>query len=306
MKMRILTIALCLMIVRVGHSQQAAQFSQYTFNKLNFNPGLVGAYDALTITGIYRHQWFGIEGAPRTGLLNVVAPLTRFNTVLGLSTGYDQIGMTRTGHATATYSYIIKFKNGLQVSPGISGTIEYGQVDWTLANPANQNDNMLGEGNGNKWSPNFGLGVAMNTRSWYLGVSLPRILKYHLFRGENDEYKSYQYRELYVMGGVDIGLGRMVRFRPGILMTYNPSAPFDFGLDGSFLLMNQFIVGAAYRLDDALSAFVQYRISPEWKIGFAYDFTVSKLNTHSNGTAEILLEYSLDKMLSGTRNLRFF
>ena len=76
--------------------------------------------------------------------------------------------------------------------------------------------------------------------------------------------------------------------------------------DLSVLLMNQFILGAAYRLDDAVSAIVQYRLSSQWKMGLGYDMTVSPLNEYSNGTAEIMLEYSLDRAVDGNRHIRFF
>lgn len=288
-------------------AQQAPQYSQFTFNRLNFNPAWVGAYEALTVSGFYRHQWFGVEGAPRTGMANVIAPLTRHNTVLGMSLSYDQIGMTQTGQATATYAYVVRLQNGIQVIGGLSGSLEYGRVDWSLADPANPADVLIGEAAENAWKPNFGAGIALNTPSWYLGVSVPRFMKNHLFRGgDATDGPTAPFREWYVMGGLDIRLTNQIRLRPGLLMSYNPSAPMDMALDASVLFMNQFIVGAAYRLDDAVTGFVQYRVNPQWKLGFAYDFTVSRLNRYSNGTAEIMLEYTLDKVQDGTRHIRFF
>ncbi len=289
----------------IAGAQQSPQFSQFTFNKLNFNPALVGAYEALTISGFYRHQWFGVEGAPRTGLLNVVAPLTRHNTILGMSLSYDQIGMTQTGTATASYTYRVQFRNGVQVLGGLLGVLEYGRVNWPMADPMDANDAMIGGQAGTAWKPNFGAGIALNTTSWYLGISVPRFMKYHLFRG-GDQMDVEDYREWYMMGGLDIPLSPTIRFRPGTLLSYNPSAPLDLALDASLLFYSQFIVGASYRLDDALTGFVQYRMSPQWKMGIAYDFTVSRLNRHSDGTAEIMLEYSLVKMQDGTRHIRFF
>jgi type IX secretion system PorP/SprF family membrane protein len=306
--MKFLSVLLFLLawIPGVLTAQQAPHFSQFTFNKLNFNPALVGAYEALTVSGFYRHQWFGVEGAPRTGMANIIAPLTRHNTVLGMSISYDQIGMSQTGQATASYTYVVRLQNGIQVLGGLSGTLEYGRVDWSQADPANPVDALIGEGGVNAWKPNFGAGLAINTNSWYLGISMPRFMKNHMFRGGSGDLSSAAYRELYVMGGLDFRVSRQIRFRPGLLMTYNPSAPMDMALDASLLLMNQFIVGAAYRLDDAITGFFQYRLNPQWKMGFAYDFTVSRLNRYSNGTAEIMLEYTLDKVQDGTRHIRFF
>lgn len=306
---RILTVAfgLTLLTASLLHGQNAAQFTQFTFNKLNFNPALVGAYDALTISGFYRHQWFGVEGAPRTGLVNVVAPLSRHNTVLGGSISYDQIGMTQTGNASLSYAYQIHFKNGMKLLGGLLGSVEYGRVDWTMANPQDVNDALLGEGMENIWKPNFGAGVSLNARNWYVGFSVPRFMRNHLFRGTMpDDMNMADFREYYFMGGLDFGFGPDVRFRPGMLMSYNPSAPFNWAFDASLLLFNQFVTGVAYRLDDAGTVFLQYRMSPEWKMGFAYDFTVSPLNNYSHGTAEIMLEYTWDRVQEGVRHIRFF
>lgn len=303
----ILTGFFWLAYLPAGTAQQSAQFTQFTFNKLNFNPSLTGAYEALTFTGFYRHQWFGVEGAPRTGMVNVVAPLTRHNTVLGLAVSYDQIGMTQTGQATASYAYVMRMPSGLQLLGGLSGTVEYGRVDWSMADPGDLGDQLLGTGMENIWKPNFGAGLTLHNRSWYVGVSVPRFLKNALFRGPKDQQGSAaDYREIYGMAGFDVGVSPGFRIRPGVLMSYNPAAPLDLGFDLSVLLMNQFILGAAYRLDDAVSAIVQYRLSSQWKMGLGYDMTVSPLNEYSNGTAEIMLEYSLDRAVDGNRHIRFF
>lgn len=290
-----------------ARSQQAAQFTQFTFNKLNFNPSLVGAYEALTFTGIYRHQWFGVEGAPRTGMFNVVAPLSQHNAVLGMAMSYDLIGITQTGQATASYAYIMRLPGNLQLLGGLSGTLEYGRINWDMADPADVGDPLLGSGMKNVWKPNFGAGLTLHSRAWYVGVSIPRLLKNHLYRGSgSQDVKSGEIREVYGMAGFDVGISPNFRVRPGVLMSYNPSAPLDLGVDLSMLFMNQLIIGAAYRLDDAFSGIVQYRLSTQWKLGMGYDFTVSALNQYSNGTAEIMLEYSLDRATDGTRHIRFF
>lgn len=288
-------------------AQHSAQFTQFTFNKLNFNPSLVGTYEALTFTGMYRHQWFGVEGAPRTGMLNVIAPLSQHNAVLGMALSYDLIGVTQTGQATASYAYILRMSNGLQLLGGLSGTLEYGRINWDLADPADVGDPLVGSGMENVWKPNFGAGLTLHNKAWYIGISVPRFLKNHLYQDNtNSEIKTGDVREIYSMAGFDLGLGPQCRVRPGVLLSYNPSAPMDIAFDVSVLLMNQLILGAAYRLDDAISGIVQYRISPQWKLGVGYDFTLSALNQYSNGTAEIMLEYSLDRASDGTRHIRFF
>ena len=287
-------------------AQQAPHFSQFTFSKLNLNPALLGGYESFTVSGFYRHQWFGVEGAPRTGLLNVVAPLTRHRAVVGMSLAYDQIGMTRTGSAAASYTYVVQLRNGLKVLGGLTGAVEYGSIDYTMANPADPLDALIGDVAEGVWRPNFGAGAAVHARNWYAGISVPRFLRNHLYRSHRADASARAYNELFLTGGIDVRIASMARFRPGMLVSVNPSAPMDIAIDASFLLYNQFILAAAYRLDDALTAAVQYRLNPMWKMGVAYDFTISGLNRYSNGTAEIMLEYSLDRVTDGTRHIRFF
>lgn len=306
MKKTIIVLAFISTLQGIALGQQAPHFSQFTFSKLNLNPALLGGYEAFTVSGFYRHQWFGVEGAPRTGLLNVVAPLTRHRAVLGMSLAYDQIGMTRTGSATASYTYVVQLRNGLKVLGGLSGAVEYGSIDFSMANPADPLDALIGDVAEGAWRPNFGAGAAVHARNWYAGISVPRFLKNHLYRSHRTDAKTRAYNEFFLTGGVDVRLASMARFRPGMLVTVNPSAPMDLAFDASFLLYNQFILAAAYRLDDALTAAVQYRLNPMWKMGVSYDFTVSGLNRYSNGTAEIMLEYSLDRVTDGTRHIRFF
>ncbi|MBL30743.1 MAG: hypothetical protein CMC81_05865, partial [Flavobacteriaceae bacterium] len=49
-----------------SYSQQDPQYSQYMYNTMAVNSAYAGQRDALSIIGLYRNQWVGIDGAPKT------------------------------------------------------------------------------------------------------------------------------------------------------------------------------------------------------------------------------------------------
>ena len=53
-------------------AQQDPQFSQNMFAKLAVNPGFAGANDAICATLLYRNQWTGFGGEPKTMLFTSV------------------------------------------------------------------------------------------------------------------------------------------------------------------------------------------------------------------------------------------
>ena len=52
--------------------QQDAQYTQYMYNTVSINPAYAGSRGHLSIAGLHRSQWVGLEGAPKTQTLNLV------------------------------------------------------------------------------------------------------------------------------------------------------------------------------------------------------------------------------------------
>src|SRR5687768_6968450 len=79
-------------------AQQPAQFSQYMFNTLYYNPAFAGVNGATTFSFIGREQWFGYTGsfdnggAPRTGILSLNTPVLLVKSGVGMYYVYDQLG----------------------------------------------------------------------------------------------------------------------------------------------------------------------------------------------------------------------
>ena len=63
--MKKLLFLLCILAASMQvQAQQDHQYTQFMYNKLLINPGYAGARGVPSVTGIYRNQWLGFDGAP--------------------------------------------------------------------------------------------------------------------------------------------------------------------------------------------------------------------------------------------------
>ncbi|KLT67682.1 PorP/SprF family type IX secretion system membrane protein, partial [Flavobacterium sp. ABG] len=91
-----------------SHAQQDAQYTQYMYNTININPAYAGSRGVLSVFGLYRTQWVGLDGAPETGTLSVNTPINNSNLGVGVSLVSDKIGPTNENTLSADLSYSIQ------------------------------------------------------------------------------------------------------------------------------------------------------------------------------------------------------
>src|SRR5680860_102416 len=89
-----LLASLFLLVVfwETANAQQDAQYTQYMFNTMSVNPAYAGSRGQLSIAGLYRSQWVGLEGAPQTFTFNLHSPIRNSNVGYGVSVVNDKIG----------------------------------------------------------------------------------------------------------------------------------------------------------------------------------------------------------------------
>src|SRR4051812_40029797 len=87
-------------------AQQDPQFSQNMFTKLVTNPGFAGANDAICGTLLYRNQWTGFDGPPKSMLLAADMPVEILHGGIGLTViGADQLGAEKNLSLHGSYAY---------------------------------------------------------------------------------------------------------------------------------------------------------------------------------------------------------
>jgi len=301
--MRKLTLTLFLASMALAmFAQYDMHHTHFMHNKLAINPGYTGDRGMFAMTGLYRNQWFGIEGAPKTFSFHAHTPFLNNRNGIGLSLMNDKIGMMNTTYAGLSYAYRLRVSDDATLSIGIQGRVEHSRIDWSGSDPLDMGDNTIPTSAVTKTSPNFGMGAFLSHENFYVGLSAPTLLKTTVYDDNPITGTSLtSQRSYYLMGGLVMRLSHNVQFAPNVLFTYNPSTPFEMDLNAAFIFMEKLWLGASYRLGDSM-----FQINDQFRLGGAFDYTLTKLQEFSPGSFELLLDYTLARKGKRLNNIRFF
>lgn len=307
MKNKILLLAIIISSTFVvdSEAQQDAQFTQYMYNTMSVNPAYAGSRDAISILGLHRSQWVGLDGAPKTQTLNIHSPIGDSKKVgLGLSIINDKIGPTNETQFDIDFSYTINTSDLGKLSFGIKGGGHILDVAYSELNQYNGGDNLLQSDIENKFSPNFGIGMYYRQADrWYLGLSVPNLLETKHF-DENSLSEAKERLNYYLIGGYVFDLNPDLKLKPAFLLKAVTGSPLQADLSANFLLREKLTLGVAYRWDAALSGLVGYQLSDALMLGFAYDKETTDLGKteFNSGSFEFFLRFEIlsapDKILS--------
>jgi type IX secretion system PorP/SprF family membrane protein len=289
-----------------SHAQQDAQFTQYMYNTININPAYAGSRGALSVFGLYRTQWVGLDGAPETSSFSVNTPINNSNLGVGVSFINDKIGPTIENNFSADISYTVQTSADFKLSFGIKGTANIFNLDVNKLNPVDQGDPQFQDLN-NKFSPNVGAGVYWHSDKAYIGLSVPNFIETN--RYDDNNVAIYKDKiSYYLMAGYVFNLdqAQYIKFKPAILTKMVEGAPLQADISANFMFMDKFVVGAAYRWSASLSAMVGFQISDGLYLGYGYDRETTNLNNYNSGSHEIFLRYEFFKNNGKMTTPRFF
>lgn len=311
MTMKKIYILICFLGLGLGlQAQQDSHWSQYMFNHLAINPAYAGSWNYTTANLIYRRQWVNIPGSPTSQAFTMHGPSRNQNHGFGMSFYNDKIGVTRNTHLNLSYAYRIPLGEKARLSFGLSGAVEnvnnafsgvntYSTINGGPADPSFS-------GNTNVWLPNAGAGAFLNTQHFYFGLSAPDLIENDLREGTGNE-TAQESRHYFVSTGFFTGTeASKVRFKPSLLFKYQPNSPWGLDLNAQFLLDNKFWLGASYRLNDALVGMIQWQASNWFRVGYAYDYSISELSDYTSGSHEFLLGFDLNFEKRGMVSPRWF
>ena len=281
-------------------AQQDPQYTQYMYNTMSVNAGYAGQRNVLSATVLYRTQWVGIDGAPKTITFGIHSPLQNERIGLGLNIVSDQLGPAEETSIDANISYTIPVdeSGGLELSFGLNGGLHILDTDWSKG--SYQNADRLFNENINLISPTLGAGLYLHSEKWYLGLSVPNILNTEHY-DDFQESIATERLHYFLIGGYVFNLSDKTKLKPAFLVKGVTGAPLIADLSVNALLNDKFTLGLAYRWDDSVSGLVGFQINSGLFIGYAYDATTTALNNYNSGTHEIMLRFEVQqigKMLS--------
>ena len=296
-------------------AQQDYQVTHFMFDKLSINPAFAGINDKLCASAIFRNQWTGFGGEPKTGVFNVHAPVEILRGGAGLTVFNDKLGRFDNTYARLAYSYhlnILGGRLGIGASAGLAsvGFDTNGYITPDEGEAAT-NDGLLQSLQTNDNAADFDFGLYYSGNDFYVGLSATHLsspklsevgvdLKNHVYF-----MAGYEYRGL-MDGDLDL--------KPNVLVkTDLVSTQFDVNVLAEYRKM--IWGGVTYRHQDAIAPMVGYIHHLEnesegvIKIGYSYGITTSAINQYSSGTHEIALNYCMrilkPEIITKSKNPRF-
>jgi type IX secretion system PorP/SprF family membrane protein len=285
--------------------QQEPQYTQYMFNPTVINPAYAGSTGYGSLFSMYRAQWVGLEGSPRTMNLGYHQPIENSHLGIGANLLRDEIGPTSTTFAAVDVSYTIAFANESRLAFGIKAGGEFFNIDNQKLKNFNPDDPFLQQNMVNQFSPNIGVGLYYYTENSYLGLSVPRLLETRFY--DAIAYSETTRRQhVYLVGGKVYDLTYNLKFKPAFVSKIVAGAPLQLDLTANFLYNERFTVGVAYRWSAAVSALVGFKVNNRLSIGYGYDRETTRLANFNSGSHELFLQFDLLKNGQKVETTRFF
>ncbi|MEY2629720.1 MAG: hypothetical protein RLZZ469_615 [Bacteroidota bacterium] len=287
-----------------GFAQQDAQYTQYMYNTININPAYAGSRGVMSIFGLHRTQWVGLDGAPTTNAFSINTPINNSNLGVGVSFVNDKIGPTSDNTISADLSYTIQTSEEFKLSFGIKASGNLFNLDVNRLNPADANDPNL-QNFDNEFSPNFGAGIYLHSDKMYFGLSVPNFLQDSKYN--DNEVAVFQERmNFYAIGGYVFDISPSVKFKPAFLTKMVTGSPLQVDASANFLFFDKLMLGAAYRWDAAISALAGFQVTDGLFIGYSYDRETTELRNYNSGSHEVFLRFELFNKVSKLVSPRFF
>ncbi len=304
---RILLIIAFFGTINVLQAQQEAHYTQYMYNKNYINAGYAGARRVHSVYALYRNQWMGFNGNPHSYLVSYDGPIGK-KLGAGLQLANQELGVTKDQFVNLMLSYAILQTEDLTVRVGMSGTMR--RYTFNLSNPNIyiQDPTDLSLKMSDQTPKNYfnvGTGVYFDYKNFYVGLSVPNLNKNLISIGVNPaaQTPAEEQRHVYLMTGGLFKVKEGIELKPSIMFKYVHNAPFSADLNLSAVLKRKFTGGVSYRYGqsggagDSVDLLAFFQATDKLGIGAAYDFTVSGLQKHTNGTIEALIRYDFSPSL---------
>ena len=289
-------------------AQQDAQYTQYMYNTLSVNPAYAGSRDMLSAVLLYRSQWVGVDGAPKTQTLSGHTPLNE-KVGVGINIVNDQIGPAKETYFDANFSYSLEVFDDAKLNFGLKAGGHLLDVDYSRLNIYDETDANFQPNNvDKKISPQVGLGVMLYSENFYVGLSAPNILETKHFDESNSASESVAKERIgyYLISGYVFELSSDIKFKPAVLTKLVTGTPLQVDISANFLIYDKFTLGAAYRWSSAVSGLVGFQLTDSLMVGVAYDADTTEFSEYSGGSFEAFLRFDLFKSYNKMVTPRFF
>lgn len=291
-------------------AQQDPEYTHYMYNMSVVNPAYAtGTAAMLNLGGLYRTQWVGAVGAPKTFTFFGHTSLSE-KIEIGASLISDDIGdgAKKENNFYADFAYILQLGGKNKLSLGLKAGFTSLQTNFNGFRFTDPATDLAFAENINVTKPNIGAGAYYFTDKYYVGLSVPNLLSSkHIEEKSGINAFGSEQIHTFLTAGYVFQISDAFKLKPAFMSRFVSGAPVSVDITANVLYNEKFELGAAYRINDAVSALMNINVTPSLRIGYAYDYTVSNLGQFNSGTHEIMLLFDLDLLGKGyDKSPRFF
>jgi len=301
------------------YAQQRPHYSQYFQNMSVLNPAVTGLYTGMDLRLGVRNQWQGLKDAPKTAYatfstpisfggdmanyrasdLGVTEPQTKDDMfdyaasmphhALGVLFISDKTGPLNRVTANLTYAYHLAIGDRANLSVGVGiGANRLGINAQSLVFDESDDPVVGTSAEINKFTPDLNAGLYFYTSTFYFGASMQQIIKNKIaFDGDFNVGKEVAH--YFVTSGYKFWINNDFSVTPSVMLKVVTPLPKAFDLSLKFAYQNTFWIGGGYRKNDAFFGSIGFNVANMVGVGYAYDRTISELNTVSSGSHEVTL-----------------
>lgn len=283
-----------------AQAQQAYSFSQWSFDKYLINPAVAGLEGCLQLNGGYRMQWVGFEDAPRTMYMNGHRDFGRDKNYkkgwhgFGATVMRDAMGVFEVISAAPSYAYHLRLNKKTTISMGAAVGFQQHAFRPEQSNLPVGGDPLIGGSTAFYVWPEFKAGVWLSSKKGFAGLSVDNIYKTRMqsWGGARIGSPSAFKKHYYFMAGRTIkSKGYHISYEPAVLIKYAFLWPPSIDLSFKMYMADNLGFGAMWRNTDGLIAMVEYNLMKKLRLGYAFDFTTSRVRVGSSNGHEIVFRY---------------
>lgn len=291
-------------VTSLSWAQQLPHYTQWATNQFALNPAHAGIKKCIDISTLYRNQWVGFEGAPKTGFLAVSIPLnSKRKQYLSArqGTGFkfetDRIGQFNTNRINVAYAAHFNFNKFNRLSLGLYGGVVQMGYDPSSATTQSADPTVLQQSN--FVAPDASFGAWFNAENYFVGLTLRNLIptKWKDI-GSDSRFRFH----LGLNAGYRFIIKKNITLMPAINIRIPPRGIVDIDYD-LFVNYKNFIgFGVGYRTIDALLLFFNVKIAQQFSIGYSYDINLTDIQQGAKNTHEISLRFTTCKPDRRTSN----
>ena len=274
----------------ITYAQQTPHYTQYLYNMQVLNPAFIGARADLSISFLSRQQWVGIEGTPKTQTFSING-----RTISGFGFGAtvinDQIGLANSTNINLDASYTVPTSQYGRLSFGLKGGLTF--FSNNLSNGITPDNDVYASNDGK--FPNIGFGALYYNKKFFLGLSIPNLLKSTQFQTLEsfNTNESGNNRNYFLATGAIYNLTENFKLKPTTILKYSPTLPVSIDINTNVVYRDIIETGISYRYNKSITTLFAVIINKKYRIGYSYDYRLASYGSNLS-SHEITLRFDFD------------